>query len=178
VTVAEFEDLIRSDVERTVDVLQETIAQANSSKGISGIYVAGGSSRIPLVSRILSERLGRTPSMFGDPKAVTALGALRAPLIKPPTLLGAPVLTGKAQVGQTLAVKTGSFSSSMPVSELVEWQRRAPGEVECIVVGWAAQPQASPRQAQQHDQTVVRALQNISNYTYQSPMAVAHNFRA
>jgi hypothetical protein len=85
VTVPEFEDLIRSDVERTVDVLQETIAQANSGKGVSAVYVAGGSSRIPLVSRILADRLGRTPSMFGDPKAVTALGALRAPTTKPTT---------------------------------------------------------------------------------------------
>jgi hypothetical protein len=43
---------------------------------------------------------------------------------------------------------------------------------------WASQPQASPRQAQQNDQAAIRALQNVSNYTHQAAVAVAHNLRA
>lgn len=43
---------------------------------------------------------------------------------------------------------------------------------------WASQPKPSPKQAQQNDQAAVRALQNISNYTHQAAMAVAHNLRA
>jgi molecular chaperone DnaK len=79
VSVSEFEQLISDDIERTVDELERTIEQAGQRPvELSAIYLAGGSSRIPLVARRIEDRLGKTPSVFGDPKSVIALGATRA----------------------------------------------------------------------------------------------------
>ena len=77
----EFEALIREDIESTVAELERTImAAGHSVDDLAAIYIAGGSSRIPLIWRRIEERLGKQPSTFGDPKAVIALGAARVHL--------------------------------------------------------------------------------------------------
>ena len=97
VSRAEFEGLIREDIESTVAELERTVkAAGHSVNDLAAIYVAGGSSRIPLIWRRIEERLGRQPSTFGDPKAVIALGAALVHLptsSKPPE----PDLTDKAE---------------------------------------------------------------------------------
>jgi hypothetical protein len=81
VSRAEFEALIREDIESTVAELERTVmAAGHSVDDLAAIYVAGGSSRIPLIWRRIEERLGKQPSTFGDPKAVIALGAARVHL--------------------------------------------------------------------------------------------------
>jgi Hsp70 protein len=90
---AEFECLIREDIETTVAELERTVeAAGHSVDDLAAIYLAGGSSRIPLIWRRIEQRLGKQPSTFGDPKAVIALGAARAQLragSKPATRKGA-----------------------------------------------------------------------------------------
>ncbi len=77
----EFEALIREDIESTVAELERTImAAGHSVDDLAAIYIAGGSSRIPLIWRRIEERIGKQPSTFGDPKAVIALGAARVHL--------------------------------------------------------------------------------------------------
>ncbi|MGH8993393.1 MAG: protein kinase domain-containing protein, partial [Acidimicrobiia bacterium] len=79
VTREEFEGLIRADVETTVAELEATVARAGLGLGdLAAVSLVGGSSRIPLVTRLVGERLGRTPDTWGDPKAAVALGAARA----------------------------------------------------------------------------------------------------
>ncbi|MBV9594896.1 MAG: Hsp70 family protein, partial [Actinobacteria bacterium] len=79
VSRTEFESLIRDDVLATIDELERTISAAGqSADALAAIYLAGGSSRIPLVTTLLEDRFGRPPSVLGDPKAVIALGAARA----------------------------------------------------------------------------------------------------
>ena len=81
VSRAEFEGLIREDIESTVTELERTIeVSGHSVDDLAAIYLAGGSSRIPLISRRIEQRLGKQPSTFGDPKAVIALGAARVHL--------------------------------------------------------------------------------------------------
>ena len=46
---------------------------------LAAIYLAGGSSRIPLVSRTIQQHMGQVPESWDDPKAVTVLGAARLP---------------------------------------------------------------------------------------------------
>ena len=66
-----FESMIRADIEDTVERLRETIAEApdTSIENLRAIYLAGGSSRIPLVKQLIEENLGMEPDTLGDPKA-------------------------------------------------------------------------------------------------------------
>jgi molecular chaperone DnaK (HSP70) len=47
-----------------------------TAEDLAAICVVGGSSRLALVNRILGSRFGRIIATYGDPKAVTVLGAL------------------------------------------------------------------------------------------------------
>jgi molecular chaperone DnaK (HSP70) len=79
ITREELEDLIRDDVERTVDELDATLDRAGlTADDLDAIYLAGGSSRIPLVAQLLAERFGDRVTTRDDPKVVVAMGAGRA----------------------------------------------------------------------------------------------------
>ena len=73
---SEFEALIREDVAGTIEELERTILAAGQSPdGLSAIYLAGGSSRIPLVSELIEERFGREPDIEAvAPGRVNLLG--------------------------------------------------------------------------------------------------------
>jgi Hsp70 protein len=77
-SAAELERLLAPTLRGTVAELESTIRAAGLDPSeIAAIYLAGGSSRIPLVGRLIGERLGVTPEPLDDPKAVVALGAAR-----------------------------------------------------------------------------------------------------
>ena len=79
VTRDELEALIRADVTATVDELEATVARAGIEVAdLAAVNLTGGSSRIPLVTRLVAERLGQLPQTWGDPKAAVALGAVKA----------------------------------------------------------------------------------------------------
>ncbi len=81
VTAAELKELIRADLEETVVELRRSIESARIKPSeLAAIYLAGGSSRIPLVSELIKAELGQTPDYLEDPKSVIALGAARAPI--------------------------------------------------------------------------------------------------
>ena len=68
--------LIRTDVEDSVAELERTIRSAGlEPEQLAAIYLAGGSSQIPLVTSTITERLGIAPTYLNDPKAVICLGA-------------------------------------------------------------------------------------------------------
>jgi hypothetical protein len=76
--VADFERLIAPTLRGTVAELERTIlATGLGIPDMKAVYLAGGSSRIPLVSRLIQEQLGTLPEHLDDPKAVIALGAAR-----------------------------------------------------------------------------------------------------
>ena len=76
ITREEFEDLIEDRIEETLDELQHTIDSAGTTvDAVSGTYLAGGSSRIPLVQRMVAERFGPKVQMLDEPKTVVARGA-------------------------------------------------------------------------------------------------------
>ncbi len=88
VTVGELEELIAEPVGQTVDELERTIHDAGlSADRLAGAYLAGGSSRIPLITRMISARLGIVPKRLDDPKAVVALGAAQV-VAQPPFTTG------------------------------------------------------------------------------------------
>ena len=71
---------------RTRSGLKVTIAEAPETdlENLRAIYLAGGSSRIPLVKQLIEENLGMEPDTLGDPKEVISRGAVRALYLTPP----------------------------------------------------------------------------------------------
>lgn len=76
----EFEGLVRGSIQRTVAVLDATIRRAGLTPDeLAGIYLVGGSSRIPLISKTIQQQLGVIPTALDQPESVVALGASDAP---------------------------------------------------------------------------------------------------
>jgi len=75
VTRTEFENLIRADLDATIAEFEATLARAGlTAAQLAGIYRIGGSSRIPLVGRLL-DQFQRPVHVVDHPKTVVALGA-------------------------------------------------------------------------------------------------------
>jgi hypothetical protein len=80
VTRAELEALVRPALLRSVELLASTIRSAGMDpRGMAGIYLVGGSSRIPLVAQLLAEGLGVVPTSLDQPETAVALGAHGVP---------------------------------------------------------------------------------------------------
>jgi molecular chaperone DnaK (HSP70) len=72
----EFEEMIRPALLETVEAMQRAISSAGVAPSeLSALLLVGGSSRIPLVTQLVSAGIGRPASVDVDPKAVIAAGA-------------------------------------------------------------------------------------------------------
>ncbi len=73
---AEFEDLIRPQVERTVRITADLVDTARShGYVVDTLLLVGGSSQLPLVQRLLRETLDIDPQLWGHRDVAVALGA-------------------------------------------------------------------------------------------------------
>jgi Fe-S protein assembly chaperone HscA len=73
---AEFESLIRPIVDRTLEPCRQALMDAGlDASQIDEVVLVGGSTRIPLVRRLVGELFGRTPHSELNPDEVVALGA-------------------------------------------------------------------------------------------------------
>ncbi|GGL96222.1 hypothetical protein GCM10011594_14940 [Nakamurella endophytica] len=80
-TRQEFEALVRPQLSRSVDVLQATLRAAGVAPDrLTGVFLVGGSSRIPLVAQLIQARTGVTPVALDQPETAVALGALLVPV--------------------------------------------------------------------------------------------------
>ncbi|GLZ42117.1 type VII secretion-associated protein [Actinokineospora sp. NBRC 105648] len=78
-TRTDLEKLIAVPVGAAVDLVLATVAAAGLVPAqLSGIFLVGGSSRIPLVAQQVAERCGVVPVTLDQPETVVARGALRA----------------------------------------------------------------------------------------------------
>ncbi len=78
VTRAEFEEMIRPELERTIEALHGALGSADvGADQVDAILLVGGSSRIPLVSQLISAEFGQAPASDTDPKTAVAEGAAR-----------------------------------------------------------------------------------------------------
>ncbi|MFI7672428.1 Hsp70 family protein [Actinophytocola sp. NPDC049390] len=76
VTRREFNDAIRPSVALTTDALRRTIESAGlRTDDLSAVLLAGGSSRIPLVTQAVHEEFGTPVRVSQHPKYTVALGA-------------------------------------------------------------------------------------------------------
>lgn len=81
VTRTEFEGLIRPNLSRSIELLSDVIQRAGIRPDrLSGIFLVGGSSRIPLVAALIQDRLHVTPVALDQPETAVALGALLVPV--------------------------------------------------------------------------------------------------
>jgi molecular chaperone DnaK len=77
-TREELERLIRPYLERTVTCLTSTISEAHlNPRDLVGIFLVGGSSRIPLAAHLIHTQLGTAPTALEQPETVVAEGSLR-----------------------------------------------------------------------------------------------------
>ncbi|MCW2675502.1 MAG: beta-propeller repeat protein [Modestobacter sp.] len=75
-TRAEFEGMIRAPIESTIGTLGRVLRAAQVEvSGVAAVLLVGGSSRIPLISRMVSEEFGRPIVVGTHPKHAVALGA-------------------------------------------------------------------------------------------------------
>ncbi len=76
ITRADFERIIKPLVDRTLEPCRQALADAGlQPKDIEEAVLVGGSTRIPLVRRVVEELFGRTPHSELNPDEVVALGA-------------------------------------------------------------------------------------------------------
>ncbi len=95
-TRSEFEALARPLVAKAVDTLEETIERAGLGPGeLDVVLLVGGSSRVPLVSQLVSERLGVATASDTNPKNAVAYGA--ASVGSAPTVIVPPASTPPVQ---------------------------------------------------------------------------------
>jgi molecular chaperone DnaK len=72
----EYEELIRPLLDRTMDSVQRALDDARlAPSAIDKVILVGGSTRTPLVSRLLEERLGQPAHQEVNPDLCVALGA-------------------------------------------------------------------------------------------------------
>jgi hypothetical protein len=78
ITRAEFEELARPMLERTVRTTVGVIAAADLQPGrIAAVLLVGGSSRIPLVASLLRTGTSLEPAIIDQPETVVAEGSVR-----------------------------------------------------------------------------------------------------
>jgi molecular chaperone DnaK (HSP70) len=76
-TREELEALVRPYLERTVACLRRAIDSARlAPKDLVGIFLVGGSSRIPLAAHLIHTELGTAPTTLEQPETVVVEGAL------------------------------------------------------------------------------------------------------
>jgi actin-like ATPase involved in cell morphogenesis len=75
-TRAELEDMMRSDVERTVRCMRRALESAEvQADDVRTVVLVGGSSRIPMVAESLGAAFGRPVTPSTQPKLAVAIGA-------------------------------------------------------------------------------------------------------
>jgi molecular chaperone DnaK len=79
----EYEEMIMPLIERTMDCVRRALEDARlTASAIDKVVLVGGSTRTPLVSRLLDDRLGQAPHQEVNPDLCVAMGAaIQAALI-------------------------------------------------------------------------------------------------
>ncbi|MGC4782482.1 Hsp70 family protein [Micromonospora zamorensis] len=150
--VADTVQLTRADVERAatpllrraVERAREVIAAAGLSPDqLAGLFLVGGSSRIPLVARMLHAELGVAPTVLDQPELPVAEGALTdLPLRKPlpaPAYAGPPPAPGPVSPPAPGPVSPPApAGAAAPVVPSQPWPGPTPPASPPPGPGWAA----------------------------------------
>lgn len=84
VTRADLEKLLAEPLDRSAALTAGTIASTGlRAESLAAVFLVGGSSRIPLIARLVRERTGVLPTTLDAPETVVCRGALRAAATDP-----------------------------------------------------------------------------------------------
>jgi molecular chaperone DnaK len=84
VTRTDLERLITAPLTRAAALVVSAVRDAGlDPRGLAGVFLVGGSSRIPLVARLVLDQSGVVPTSIDQPETVVARGALRAVRVDP-----------------------------------------------------------------------------------------------
>ncbi|SDF66833.1 type VII secretion-associated protein, Rv3446c family, C-terminal domain-containing protein [Lentzea fradiae] len=84
VTRSDLEQLVTAQLSRAAALVGGAVRDAGLAPGqLAGVFLVGGSSRIPLVARLVHEHTGVVPTSIDQPETVVARGALRAVSLDP-----------------------------------------------------------------------------------------------
>jgi len=91
VTRSDLEQLISVPLNRAVAMVLGAVRDTGlNPKQLAGVFLVGGSSRIPMVARLVLEQSGVVPTSIDQPETVVARGALRAVSADPDRTSGLP----------------------------------------------------------------------------------------
>ncbi|MGB3442795.1 MAG: Hsp70 family protein [Actinophytocola sp.] len=117
VTRVELEALIRPGMLRSVELLAGTIRSTGMSPDrLVGIYLVGGSSRIPLIATLIAEQLRVVPTSLDQPETAVALGAHHVPQEGITLRTGdiSSTIEDVQRTRQVVAPRTGGFNPGPP----------------------------------------------------------------
>ncbi len=122
-TRGDLDDMLRPAIAETVSATRRVLDSAGVDPGdLAAIVLVGGSSRIPLVSEMLSAEFGRPLALDNHPKHDVALGAAirGTPAARPAAARPAPMPTA-AQTAAAAAVGAGAATGppTMPAAHAV-----------------------------------------------------------
>jgi Hsp70 protein len=147
----EFEKLARPLLDRTVATTTATLRAAGVGReSVAGIFLVGGSSRIPLAASLLHRTLDIAPTVLDQPELVVAAGATHAvpttPVGAPPAdRPSAPAATGGAGRPEwTVPDPTGSPSGAAPLTATNAPPPGTAGPVSPTATGTASPPTRHP----------------------------------
>lgn len=109
-TRARFEELILDIVQNTIDPMMKAVADAKlTPEEIDTVLLVGGSTRIPLVQRMVRDAIGKPASRDISPEEVVSMGAAVQTLTLPP-LVGEETLGAKFGKEDIVIVHRTPFS--------------------------------------------------------------------
>jgi len=122
ITRTDLEDLIRPALSQTVDALRRSLRSASVEPAdLAAVFLVGGSARIPLVARMVSEELGRPVEVDARPTDAVALGAALsmrswAEVHDPPTEVPHPLPAPQAGTPDPAVVGATSSAGASPAT--------------------------------------------------------------
>jgi len=112
ITRQEFEGLIRPSLVDTLASLQRALASAGvTAEQVGRVLLVGGSSRIPLISQLVSAEFGRPVAVDAHPKDAIALGAAYSAALAAGAVAGA--VTGDDESGAAGIVVGGVAAAAV-----------------------------------------------------------------
>jgi actin-like ATPase involved in cell morphogenesis len=126
-TRGQFEDMIRTPLESTLAAVRRCLTSAGISPAdLAGVLLVGGSSRIPLVARMLTADLGRPVVLGPHPQHCVALGA--AALADP---------SSRAGIGAAQAQAQGMAPVATAVRRRRHWVKDRRRRLTAVTIGLA-----------------------------------------
>jgi actin-like ATPase involved in cell morphogenesis len=147
VTRVELEALIRPGMLRSVELLAGTIRSTGMTPNrLVGIYLVGGSSRIPLIATLIAEQLRVVPTSLDQPETAVALGAHHVPQegITLRTSDISSTIEDVQRTRQVVAPRAGGFAPPPPPTQAPPQQNPYPNSGPQRVLGPPSTPTPVP----------------------------------